>query len=379
MLVCLRILFIVLKNSNLIFFLNSLERNVQNSNGLNSSGLKNAASMALAAAAWTNQSTSDSKTIEQSSSTGKANKSNLEQPSSFSNSINPSNSVQTIIPLNAPILNNGIDYGSVVVNGQTYRKYPQPDASAYVVLEDVSGFYYDSLTCLYYDPNSHYYYNGQTQKYMYWSNEHQTYLPAETQQQTNTTTNATSNELANKEASQNGSSNGTNKEDAKEDKVKTAKKIQKEMEKWAKTLNQKSKDSASKQVFSNNQEESTSNSSTSASNHNSISLGNSGVSLNINNLKEVSKPKLIKKNPLFDAFNDSEPVNKEPKLCEEDPTEKAMPSTSNKSSIVDKSDIQKLNLTDWDKLICKLCNRQLASKEQLIKHQQGNYFYCCYH
>ena len=74
---------------------------------------------------------------------------------------------------------------------------------------------------MYYDPNSTYYYNSKTNSYCYWSQEHHTYLPAE----------GSNGKAADDDPDK--------KKDDKKDKVKTAKKIAKDMEKWAKTLNQR--------------------------------------------------------------------------------------------------------------------------------------------
>ncbi|KAL3183972.1 hypothetical protein MRX96_006292 [Rhipicephalus microplus] len=101
----------------------------------------NVASVALAAAQWTNQpATPGSATTTQ----------------------------QTVSSL-----------GTVVVDGVSYPRYPVPDVSTYRY-DEKSGYYYDPSTGLYYDANSHYYYNSEAQQYMYWNNEKQTYLPAPT-------------------------------------------------------------------------------------------------------------------------------------------------------------------------------------------------------
>ena len=52
-----------------------------------------------------------------------------------------------------------------------------PDVSTYTY-EETSGYYYDAVTGLYYDAKSQYYYNSTSNEYMYWSAEHSTYLPA---------------------------------------------------------------------------------------------------------------------------------------------------------------------------------------------------------
>ena len=293
----------------------------------------------------------------------------------------------------------------MTINSQTYRKYPLPNVASYV-LEETSGFYYDALTCLYYDPNSHYYYNGTTQKYMYWSNDYQTYIPVESQQPTTAASGGKADKTAEvsakpdatkkEAATANGSTaNGSAKEEdkSKNDKVKIAKKIAKDMEKWAKTLNQKNKESASGKPPSASKSAEETATSASSGSYNSLGLGNTGISLNINSLKEAVKPKLIDKNLLdknllFEAFADNDnPVN--------EPAAKPASSSNVGSSSVgasstgsnptsglsasttaaedeDRPSIQKLNLTDWNKLICLLCKRQFASKEQLGKHQQAS-------
>ena len=50
--------------------------------------------------------------------------------------------------------------------------------------DESSGYYYDATSQLYYDVNSQYYYNSVTNKYMYWSADHSTFLPAPDEQKT---------------------------------------------------------------------------------------------------------------------------------------------------------------------------------------------------
>merc|ERR1711945_50309 len=97
------------------------------------------------------------------------------------------------------------------LDGVEYKRYRTPDVSTYVY-DESSGYYYDAISTLYYDANSQYYFNSKTNQYMYWSSEHETYLPAPD--------------------SSNSTQDGDKKED-KKDKVKTAKRIAKDMEKWA--------------------------------------------------------------------------------------------------------------------------------------------------
>ena len=266
------------------------------------------------------------------------------------------------------VLKNGIDYGHVTINNQIYRKYPVPDASTYQ-LEETSGFYYDALTCLYYDPNSRYYYNGTTQKYMYWSTDYQTYIPIESQQPD--TTKTEKNEASKLESESKKDTNGSAKDEdkLKNDKVKMAKKIAKDMEKWAKTMNQKNKESTSKQALTSLNQDDASPANRS-DNYNSLNLGNTGISLSISSLKESNKPKLIEKNPLlFESLND-EDEDEDNKMTSNFTNE--LKSTSAIEEEKSSTSIQKLNLTDWNKLICLLCKRRFSSKEQLSKHQQAS-------
>ena len=52
-----------------------------------------------------------------------------------------------------------------------------PDVSTYSY-DESSGYYYDSTTQLYYDATSQYYFDSKANKYVYWSPEHHTFLPA---------------------------------------------------------------------------------------------------------------------------------------------------------------------------------------------------------
>lgn len=206
---------------------------------------------------------------------------------------------------------------------------------------------------------------------MYWSNDYQTYIPVETASQQTDAKNEKTTETASKTDKKN-KANGSVKDDSKVDKVKMAKKIAKDMEKWAKMLNQKSKESSSKQTANTtNQEEDHLISSTSTSSYNSLSLGNTGISLNINSVKEIAKPKLIDKNPLFETYNDNDNDNLNNEIKKF--------AVKEISTDEEKQSIQKLNLTDWNKLICLLCKRQFNSKEQLNKHQQASELHkvCC--
>merc|ERR1712203_712970 len=133
---------------------------------------------------------------------------------------------------NGVIKDNKSDLGSVNVDGVEYKRYRTPDVSTYVY-DETSGYYYDATTTLYYDATSQYYFNSKTNQYMYWSNEHETYLPAPDGKE--------------------GADQDTDKKGDKKDKVKTAKRIAKDMEKWAKTLNQRKEYAKSNQAPASSQ------------------------------------------------------------------------------------------------------------------------------
>merc|ERR1740128_1261769 len=120
----------------------------------------------------------------------------------------------------------GTDLGTVSVNGVEYKKFKTPDVSSYQY-DETSGYYYDPVSTLYYDANSQYYFNSKTSKFCYWDAQHETFLPAPE-----------------------GEDKSDDKKIVSKDKVKTAKRIQKDMEKWAKTLNQRKDQSKSNSVAS---------------------------------------------------------------------------------------------------------------------------------
>merc|ERR1712013_233128 len=113
------------------------------------------------------------------------------------------------------------DLGVATVGGVEYKKFKTPDVSSYQ-FDETSGYYYDPISTLYYDANSQYYFNSKTNKFCYWDAQHETFLPAPE-----------------------GEEKTDDKKVVTKDKVKTAKRIQKDMEKWAKTLNQRKDQSKS--------------------------------------------------------------------------------------------------------------------------------------
>ena len=147
------------------------KRNFSNGQAFSAVSAQNAASAALAAAQWTNQSESSNQTTSLS-----LPPSAPPPPPAIVALSNDTRTAQVIIPITSPLVS--VDYGTINHNGILYRKYPIPNISTYQY-DETSGFYYDQLTCLYYNANTHYYYNGTNQKYLFWSHDHQTFLPVE--------------------------------------------------------------------------------------------------------------------------------------------------------------------------------------------------------
>ena len=172
----------------------------------------------------------------------------------------------------------------------------------------------------------------QSQQYLYWDASNQIYLPVES--------NSTQTSKESKK---------DNPKDPKADKVKIAKKIAKDMEKWAKTLNQKKETSrywtATEPV------------------------------VNI----EPTQSSLPSKSTSPDsalAIMEAQISNLETESTTVEPTN----SIELKSSLDNKNQTflnpfqiirdEENRLTDWEKLACLLCKRQFSSAELLTKHQQ---------
>nr|XP_023020760.1 RNA-binding protein 5 [Leptinotarsa decemlineata] len=229
------------------------------------------------------------------------------------------------------------DPGAVTLpTGTDGKKYPVPDISKYTY-DKATGYQYCSQTGLYYDRNSTYYWNHQIQKWLYWDHENQTYLLAPTYD-------ATASQVQAADAT-GGSGPDKKPKVEKQDKVKVAKKIAKDMERWAKTLNQK-KDNTSTRATADY---------ISASSSASADIGFSV--LEKKSVALVSTPA-----PFF----------KQQELLEEVPEPSA---TSSSAPLVaayggesESSGEEEDDLLDFTKLICNLCKRQLGSVEALTKH-----------
>ena len=130
----------------------------------------------------------------------------------------------------------------------------------------------------------------------------------------------------------------------KQDKVKVAKKIAKDMERWAKTLNQKKEMSFAK-----------ANSDVGAS-----TSGSASADIGFSVLEKKNTSQLV---PGYYKNEQSEESN---------PTSSAAPLVAayggDSESSGDEEQIDEMELLDYTKLICNLCKRQLGSAEALAKH-----------
>ncbi|XP_074595355.1 RNA-binding protein 5-like [Brevipalpus obovatus] len=321
-----------------------------------------AASVALAAAQWTNQSEqgvhSNSEILSHGDSSENLN---------FNEKLNDPNKSKSIR-----------DLGTVSVNGIIYSKYSTPDPSRYQYDEN-SGFYHDASTGLYYDATSRYYYNGTTRSYLFWSSDHQTYLPASTN--LNPGNPNVVEKIDKPSCSQGRGSNVSSPPRAKNenvhpdiqaqslplksdesekteklekhDKVMIAKKIAKDMEKWAKTLNQRKDITKSSASIFNSEEDDTPSPPPASS---VIGRFPSHLSFAARNASKGPIDPSPKSEPHL--FGNSQPDS-------EDDSSRSPSQNDSQSSVP-----LEMKLTDLEKLLCLLCKRQFLSREQLMKHQQ---------
>ncbi|GFV96312.1 RNA-binding protein 5 [Trichonephila clavipes] len=329
----------------------------------NSSGSANAAIVALAAAQWTNQKQDDSYDQYYGVSSSAAVTSSTADATQFS-------TLDTSVPNQAQMAS----LGTIIVNGVTYYKYPLPDISTYQY-DESSGYYYDSATGLYYDANSQYYYNSEAQQYLYWDGEHQTYLPVSTSSEavaqpiiscppTSTTqTNSQANAIEGEDQEKN-----KNKKEEKLDKVKIAKKIAKDMEKWAKTLNQK-KENAKLGIVASppisvasphiamtsdlSRHSATADAGFAILEKRTTLAERNALMAELDNKLSVSATKTTLVSYGDDSDSDIEPDASQPDV------KKPLSSKVDESKFVDLS-----------KMACLLCKRQFPNKDALTRHQQ---------
>eukprot|EP00095_Tigriopus_kingsejongensis_P000467 snap_masked-scaffold217_size252476-processed-gene-1.22 protein:Tk00467 transcript:snap_masked-scaffold217_size252476-processed-gene-1.22-mRNA-1 annotation:"rna-binding protein 5-like" len=230
--------------------------------------------------------------------------------------------------------------GMVKVKGTEYKIYPTPDVNTFAY-DEGSGYYFDSQTKFYYDATTRYYYNSTPGVYVYWSAEHKTYLPV---QPDASKTEAPSNELPIEDGN-------IQKPKEKKEKVKSAKKIAKDMEKWAKTLNQK-KEAAKISMELNTPPVPTGKPQAALVSKGPSSVGASDVAFSILRGGVVAPSSTQLSGASLSSMSGyvSEPED-EP-VAAADGASSAVPEP---------------NFTDWDGLACLLCKRQFASKDKLEK------------
>lgn len=314
---------------------------------MNSVASANAATVALAAAQWTNQGTTYTS-----------------QPNTnmFSDSVIRERQIVAAPSFNA----------------NDYQKYSTPDISTYQY-DETSGYYYDSITGFYYDPNSRYYYNSETQEYLYWDSEKQTYLAVPTTQPTTSTAviqAPATTSLAQKTEVVISSPpvivhapvlsikkepviDKPKQKNNPPDRVKIAKKVAKNMEKWAKTLNQKKESAkASAPVISPQV----------------INTTNVEVVLDKKKTGIVFEvPKATTKDPMELIKTMS---NKEKSIAlvaaygGESDSEVETDSQDDGARALEVLKTEESKLIDWTKIACLLCKRQFLSKDILTKHIQ---------
>ncbi|PSN32435.1 hypothetical protein C0J52_22991 [Blattella germanica] len=211
-----------------------------------------------------------------------------------------------------------------------------PDVSTYQY-DETSGYYYDPQTGLYYDANSQYYYNAQTQQFLYWDSEKQAYLPAPVSQ----------------EDSSNKDDGKKDKSKDRQDRVKVAKKIAKDMERWAKTLNQK-KDNARQNLAM-----------ISASMPASKSTGAADAGYAM-----LEKKERVPVEFQTTAFETDRPGAVGAPSSPPSSLVAAYGGGSESDEEIEDVLQEDRQHTNWVKLACLLCKRQFPTKESLIRHQQ---------
>lgn len=218
-----------------------------------------------------------------------------------------------------------------VPTGDGKTQYSAPDVRTFMY-DETSGYYYDPATGLYYDGTTQYFYNSTTNQYMYWDSTSSTYIAAtQTQQNTDqaklpSPPQATVENTIVKEPEE-------KKKKEKEDKVKVAKKIAKDMERWARTLNQKKENARSNIVMEQPLDTSASKGSA------DIGFSVLGAGPSLTHVRELSPP---------------------PESTDEFLVKKITEPLSAESDE---------GIIDWAKLTCLLCKRRFPSADVLSKHK----------
>lgn len=236
-------------------------------------------------------------------------------------------------PVSVPVFVASTAQATPVANiptGDGKTVYSPPDVRTFMY-DETSGYYYDPASGLYYDGNTQYFFNSQTNQYMYWDATSSTYIAA-----SRDSTNSDQPKLQN--PPQPNADNTITKEPEekkkkdKEDKVKVAKKIAKDMERWARTLNQKKENAKSNIVMEQPLD--------TAASKGSADIGFSvlGAGPSLTHVRELSPPPL----------NTDEFLMKKPEM-----------------NIFDSDE----GIIDWSKLTCLICKRKFPSSDVLTKHK----------
>ncbi|OWR42540.1 RNA-binding protein 5 isoform 1 [Danaus plexippus plexippus] len=237
-------------------------------------------------------------------------------------------------PVSVPVFVSSTSQATPAVNvpiGDGKTVYSAPDVRTFMY-DETSGYYYDPATGLYYDGNTQYFYNSTINQYMYWDAATSTYIAA-----SQTQTNSDQPKLQNPPDPTAGNTITKEPEEKKkkdkEDKVKVAKKIAKDMERWAKTLNQKKENAKSNFVMEQPLDTSASKGSA------DIGFSVLGAGPSLTHVRELSPPPVISTDDFLLKKN-------EPNIFDIDE-----------------------GIIDWSKLTCLLCKRKFPSVDVLTKHK----------
>ncbi|XP_023940767.2 RNA-binding protein 5-A [Bicyclus anynana] len=235
------------------------------------------------------------------------------------------------VPVFVPSSTSQVSTVTNIPTGDSKTVYSAPDVRTFMY-DETSGYYYDPATGLYYDGNTQYFFNNQTNQYMYWDASSSTYIAA-SQTQTNTDQPKLQNPPQPSVDNTIVKEPEEKKKKDKDDKVKVAKKIAKDMERWARTLNQKKENARSNFVM----EQPTDTGPSKGSADIGFSVLGAGPSLTM--VRELSPPPTLPSDEFLMKKTDT--------------------------GVFDSDD----GIIDWSKLTCLICKRKFPSVDVLSKHK----------
>lgn len=242
--------------------------------------------------------------------------------------------------------------------GDGTHTYLPPDMRTFLY-DDTSGYYYDATTGLYYDANTQYFYNNQLNQYMYWDATRSTYVLAPQSAQSSertATSRPTDQNTATAEAQVAPANTEEKKKPAdKQDKVKVAKKIAKDMERWAKTLNQKKENARNGLVMEQMQQSS------------QVDGGSGSADIGFSVLGKQQNRAAAPPLPLI--VGNFSPPSTGNSLVEDFLIKKTTNSEISVSRQYLAEEEDEEGIIDWSKLACLLCKRQFPSADVLTKHR----------